>query len=98
MVNLYLDPHGEKIFTKCNPTTIVGADAGTKTVPRGASLNVGAFEAGDDFLQSKIKEQKGVIQARENRINELEEILSTFKVSSDYIVHYTGQKSAIGKV
>ena len=62
MVNLYLDPHGEKIFTKCNPTTIVGADAGTKTVPRGASLNVGAFEAGDDFLQSKIKEQKEVIQ------------------------------------
>ena len=91
MVNLYCDPHGEKIFTKCNPTTIVGADAGTKAVPRGASLNVGAFEAGDDFLQSKIKELKEVIQAREKRINELEEILSTFKVSS-LLVHYVHRK------
>ena len=98
MINLFLDPHGEKIFSRSNPTNTAGGDPGAKTASRGASLNVGAFEAGDDFLQSKIKEQEEVIQARENRINELEEILSTFKVSRDYIVHYTGQKSAIGKV
>ena len=80
MINLYHDPRGEKIFDKSNPTNTTG-DHDSKSVPRGISLH--AVEGGDDFLQSKIKEQKEVIQARENRINELEEILSTFKVSRD---------------
>ena len=84
MTNLYRDPRGEKIFSKSNPTNTAGGDPDSKSVPHGTSLH--AVEGSGDLiplLQSQIKEQKEVIQAREKRINELEEILSTFKVSRD---------------
>ena len=81
MINLYRDPHGEKAFDKSNPTKAAGGNQNSKSVP---SLNTNAVEGGYliPLLQNQIREQKEAIQARERRINELEEILNASKVSS----------------
>ena len=84
MINLYRDPHGEKAFDKSNPTKAAGGNQNSKSVP---SLNTNAVEGGYliPLLQNQIREQKEAIQARERRINELEEILNASKVHFTYL-------------
>ncbi len=75
MVSLYLDPQGEKIFDKSNPTANHrnGAPATLTSDPQGGVDVV-------SVLQQKLQEQELEIEAKDKKIKKLVEELRTAKV------------------
>ncbi len=74
MINLYRDPQGERIFDKSNPTAKQPSDAPLSTYTKAESKN------GEDvapLLRRKIQEQEEVIEAKDMKIRELQEIINT---------------------
>ncbi len=69
MVNLYLDPRGEKIFNKSNPTATQGSGIPVSIM----SVKTEPQEMGNVvyLLQQKIKEKEKEIEPRTRRLRSL---------------------------
>ncbi len=74
MINLYRDPQGERIFDKSNPAAKQPSDAPVSTYTKTETQN------GEDLvplLRRKIQEQEEVIEAKDMKIRELQEVINT---------------------
>ena len=84
MLNLYVDPHGEKIFDKSNPVT--GTESASKlrsTAQPGSSHTQSEPEA--EKMPSVMEE---TLKEKERRISELEKELSVIKVGLTLAVYW----------
>ena len=84
MVNLYNDPHGEKVFQKTNPSAVQESSSGTGlSLPTKRRPTKAESQEKEDFvpqLQKRVRELEEEVAVKERKIKELEMELSSIKV------------------
>ena len=84
MVNLYNDPHGEKIFQKTNPSAVQDSSPGARLqLPTRQRSTKPEGQPKEDFvpqLQERVQELELEVAVKERKIKALEVELSSIKV------------------